>query len=130
MVKEAEAHADEAHKLRELADARNAAESLAYQTENTLKEHRDKLEESDASTIEGRIMELRGSLESTDVNEIRQKTDALNEASRKLADVLYAQSTAQAQSQATGNGDAGTEDEVVEDADYEVIDEEEEAKTS
>ena len=130
MVKEAEAHADEAHKLRELADARNTAESLAYQTENTLKEHRDKLEESDASTIEGRIMELRGSLESSDVNEIRQKTDALNEASRKLADVLYAQSTAQAQSQATGNGDASTEDEVVEDADYEVIDEEEEAKTS
>jgi molecular chaperone DnaK len=75
-------------------------------------------------------MELRGSLESTDVNEIRQKTDALNEASRKLADVLYAQSTAQTQSQATGNGGASTEDEVVEDADYEVIDEEEEAKTS
>ena len=130
MVKDAEAHADEAHKLRELADARNTAESLAYQTENTLKEHRDKLDESDASTIEGRIMELRGSLESSDVNEIRQKTDALNDASRKLADVLYAQSTAQAQSQATGNGDASTEDEVVEDADYEVIDEEEEAKTS
>ena len=83
MVKEAEAHADEAHKLRELADARNAAESLAYQTENTLKEHRDKLDESDASTIEGRIMELRGSLESSDVNEIRQKTDALNEASQE-----------------------------------------------
>ena len=75
-------------------------------------------------------MELRGVLESTDVNEIKQKTEALNEASRKLADVLYAQSTAQAQSQAAGNGDASTEDEVVEDADYEVIDEEEEAKTS
>ena len=79
-------------------------------------------------------MELRGSLESTDANEIRQKTDALNEAARKLADVLYAQSTAQStgepQSQAAGNGDATTEDEVVEDADYEVIDEEEEAKTS
>ena len=60
MVTEAEAHADEAHKLRELADARNTAEQLAYQTENTLKEHRDKLEESEASTIEGRIMELRG----------------------------------------------------------------------
>ena len=129
MVSEAEAHADEAHKLRELADARNTAEQLAYQTEHTLKEHRDKLDESDASTIEGRIMELRSSLESTDVDEIRQKTDALNEASRKLADVLYAQASAQAQSQAPGNGDAPVEDEVVEDADYEVIDEEE-AKTS
>src|SRR6187431_2329818 len=95
MVKDAEAHADEAHRLRELADARNTAESLAYQTENTLKEHREKLDESDASTIEGRIMELRGALESTDVNEIRQKTDALNEASRKLAEAVYAQATAQ-----------------------------------
>src|SRR5580765_7403049 len=131
MVKDAEAHADEAHKLRELADARNTAESLAYQTENTLKEHRDKLDESDASTIEGRIMELRGSLESTDANEIRQKTDALNEAARKLADVLYAQSTAQStgepQSQAAGNG---SDDEVVEEGDYEVIDEEQEAPKS
>ena len=60
MVSEAEAHADEAHKLRELADTRNTAEQLAYQTENTLKEHREKLDESEASTIEGRIMELRG----------------------------------------------------------------------
>ena len=130
MVSEAEAHADEAHRLRELADARNTAEQLAYQTESTLKEHRDKLDEADASTIEGRIMELRGTLESTDVNEIRQQTEALNEASRKLADVLYAQASAQAQSQA-GNGDGASErDEVVEEADYEVIDEEEQAKTS
>ena len=59
MVSDAEAHADEAHKLRELADARNTAEQLAYQTESTLKEHREKLDESEASTIEGRIMELR-----------------------------------------------------------------------
>ena len=46
MVSEAEAHADEAHRLRELADARNQAESLAYQTERALREHRDKLEEA------------------------------------------------------------------------------------
>jgi molecular chaperone DnaK len=129
MVSEAEAHADEAHGLRELADARNTAESLAYQTESTLKEHREKLDESDASTIEGRIMELRGALESTDVTEIRQKTEALNEASRKLADAVYAQAASQQQASASGNGSASTEDEVVEDADYEVIDEEE-AKTS
>src|SRR5438128_1128108 len=81
MIKEAEAHSEEAHKLRELADARNAAEALAYQTEKSLKDHRDKLPEADASTIEGRIMELRGVLESSDANEIRQKTEALQEAS-------------------------------------------------
>ena len=129
MIKDAEAHAEEAHRLRELADARNVAEQLAYQTERTLKEHRDKLDEADASTIEGRMMELRGVLESADVNEIRSKTNALEEASRKLAEAVYAQATAQAQSSPTGNGAPTSDDEVVEEGEYEVIDEEE-AKTS
>ncbi len=129
MVKEAETHADEAHKLRELADARNMAEQLAYQTERTLKEHRDKLDESEASTIEGRIMELKGVLESSDVNEIKAKTEELQEASQKLAEAIYAQATAaQAGSTTGGNGAGTSDDEVVEEADYEVIDEEEEAK--
>ena len=98
MVQEAEAHADEAHRLRELADTRNAAETLAYQTERSLKDHRDRLDEADAGTIEGRIMELRGVLESTDVGEIRAKTEALQDAAQKLAEAVYAQATAQAQS--------------------------------
>jgi molecular chaperone DnaK len=129
MIKDAEAHAEEAHRLRELADARNVAEQLAYQTDRTLKEHRDKLDEADASTIEGRVMELRAVLESADVNEIRSKTDALEEASRKLAEAVYAQATAQAQASPTGNGAPTSDDEVVEEGEYEVIDEEE-AKTS
>ncbi|HET7857264.1 MAG TPA: molecular chaperone DnaK [Gaiellaceae bacterium] len=129
MIRDAEAHAEEAHRLRELADARNMAESLAYQTERTLKDHRDKLEEADASTIEGRIMELRGVLESEDVGEIRAKTEALQEASQKLAEAVYAQATAPQAASGGGNGGTGSEDEVVEEADYEVIDEEE-AKTS
>jgi molecular chaperone DnaK len=132
MIREAEAHADEAHNLRELADARNVAETLAYQTERSLKEHRDKLPESDAATIEGRVMELRAVLDSSDVNEIKQKTDALEEASQKLAEILYSQAASQAQAQSTGtDGDSATDDdEVVEEADYEVIDEEEGAKRS
>jgi molecular chaperone DnaK len=128
MIREAESHSDEAHRLRELADARNAAESLAYQTERTLKENRDKLDEADASTIEGRVMELKGVLESSDVNEIRQKTEALQEAAQKLAEAVYAQATAQ-QASTGGNGADGAEtsdDEVIEDA--EIVDEE--AKTS
>jgi molecular chaperone DnaK len=131
MIRDAESHADEARRLRELADARNMAESLAYQTERTLKEHRDKLDEADASTIEGRVMELKGVLESDDVNEIRAKTEALQEASQKLAEAVYAQATAQqAASTPTGDGaEGGSDEEVVEEADYEVIDEEE-AKTS
>jgi molecular chaperone DnaK len=125
MIREAESHRDEAHRLRELADARNAAESLAYQTERTLKDNRDKLEEADASTIEGRIMELRGVLESSDVNEIRQKTQALQDASQKLAEALYAQASAQqatASTAANGGADGATsDDEVIEDA--EIVDE-------
>jgi molecular chaperone DnaK len=131
MIREAEQHADEAHKLRELADARNQAETLAYQTERSLKDHRDKLPEADASTIEGRVMELRAVLESTDVNEIRQKTDALQEASQKLAEILYSQAASQAQTAASsGDGAPSSDDETVEEADYEVIDEEEGATKS
>ncbi len=128
MVKEAETHAGEAHKLRELADARNLAEQLAYQTERTLKEHRDKLDESDASTIEGRIMELKSVLESGDLNEIKQKTEELQQASQKLAEAVYAQATAEQSAQGGGNGATAADDEVVEEADYEVIDEEEAKK--
>jgi len=129
MIKEAEAHADEAHRLRELADTRNHAEALAYQTEKSLAEHRDKLEPSVASTVEGRIMELRGVLESGDVGELRSKTDALQSAWTEAAQAIYAQASAPG-SGASGDGGAGEphDDEVIEDADYEVVDEE--AKSS
>src|SRR5215813_6537689 len=126
MIKDAESHREEASRLREVADAKNQAESLAYATEKSLKDHRDKLDESEASTIEGRVMELKQALESDDLGEIRSKTEALQEASQKLAEAVYAQASAQ-QAQASGNGEAAdSDDEVIEDA--EVVDEE--AKTS
>jgi molecular chaperone DnaK len=126
MIKDAEAHADEAHKLRELADARNNAEALVYQTEKSLAEHRDKLEVAVASTVEGRIMELRGVLESSDVAEINAKTEALQEAWTEAASAIYAQASASAP---TGDGaSAASDEEVIEDAEFEVVDEE--AKTS
>jgi len=131
MIRDAEGHADEAHRLRELADAKNQAEGLAYATDRSLKEHRDKLDEAEASTIEGRIMELKQALEGDDLTEIRSKTEALQDASHKLAEAVYAQAQAQAQSaQAGGGNGAGESDdeEVVQEA--EVVDEEEEAKTS
>jgi molecular chaperone DnaK len=127
MIKDAEGHADEARRLRELADAKNGAESLAYATEKSLKDHRDKLDEGEASTIEGRVMELKQALEGDDLADIRAKSDALQEASQKLAEAVYAQASAQQQAQASGNGEpADSDDEVIEDA--EVVDEE--AKTS
>src|SRR5689334_15447050 len=129
MIRDAEAHADEARRLREVADTKNHAEQLAYQTERSLKDHRSALDESDAATIEGRIMELKQALEGDDVGDIRAKTDALQEASHKLAEAVYASAQQQTTS-ATANGADGassSDDEVVEEGDYEVIDEEQEA---
>jgi molecular chaperone DnaK len=75
-------------------------------------------------------MELKQVLESADVNEIKQKTEALQEASQKLAEAVYAQATAQAAGAQAGGGDgaSASDDEVVEEGDYEVIDEEEAKK--
>ncbi|MGZ4368432.1 MAG: molecular chaperone DnaK, partial [Gaiellaceae bacterium] len=131
MIRDAEAHADEARRLREVADTKNHAEQLAYQTERSLKDHRSALDESDAATIEGRVMELKQALEGDDVGEIRAKTEALQEASHKLAEAVYASAQQQTTSttSATGNG-GGSDDEVVEEGDYEVIDEEQEAPKS
>ncbi len=126
MVHEAEAHADEAHRLHELAEAKNAGEQLLYATERTLKEHRDKLSSDEAANIESRIEELRKAVEGSDLGEIRAKTEALQEASHKLAEAVYAQASAQAQaSTAPTEGDQAGSDEDVEEADYEVIDEDE-----
>jgi molecular chaperone DnaK len=128
MIREAESHADEARRLREVADTKNMAETLAYQTERSLKEHRSAIDEADASTIEGRVMELRQALESDDLGDIKAKTEALQEASHKLAEAVYASAQqAQTASAPSGDGAQSTDDETVEDADYEVIDEEQEA---
>ena len=104
MVTEAESHADEARTLKELADTKNLGETLAYQTEKALAEHRDKLDASDAGTIEGRIMELRQALETNDVAEIRSKTQALEQAAQPLAQAVYAQASEQAASSTPGRG--------------------------
>jgi len=126
MIKEAEAHADEARKLRDLAEARNQAETLVYSTEKSLKEHRESLDEETISQIESRIEELKGVLDGEDAGEIRAKSEALMEASHRLAQAVYEKVQAEQATTAgatAGDGDASDE-EVVEEADYEVIDEE------
>jgi molecular chaperone DnaK len=128
MVAEAESHAEEAHAMRELADARNGAETLAYSTEKTLGEHREKLEEEQATAIDAALEELKAAAESTDTAEIRAKTEALAVAAQPLAQAIYAEAQAAAQSAPSADGGPISEDEVVEDADFEVIDEDETAK--
>jgi molecular chaperone DnaK len=134
MVSEAESHAEEAHRLREVAEARNAAETLAYATEKSLAENRDKIDEAEAATIEGRIMELKQALEGSDADAINARLQELQQAAQPLAQAIYAQAQSGAGPGAApdgGNGGTTTTpegDEVVEDADYEVIDEDEAAK--
>ena len=111
--------------MREAAEARNQAENLLYSTEKSLKDHRDALDEETVSTIESRMEELRSAIDGSDAAEIRAKSDSLMEASHRLAQAVYEK--VQAEQTASGsstNGEPTSDDEVVEDADYEVIDEE------
>jgi molecular chaperone DnaK len=126
MVADAEEHAGEAHRMRELAEARNQAETLVYSTEKSLAEHRESLDEETVKTIEERIEALNAVVGGDDVSEIRTKSEELMQASHQLAQAVYQKVQAeQAASQPAGDGDgASDEDEVVEEADYEVIDEE------
>jgi molecular chaperone DnaK len=126
MVREAEAHADEAHRLRELAEAKNQAETLIYSTEKSLGEHRESLDGETVSEIESRLEELKGVLEGEDASAIRTKSEELMQASHKLAQAVYEKVQAEQGAGATAADGASTSDEeVVEEADYEVIDEEE-----
>ena len=91
MISDAESHAGEAHQLRELADARNAGEQLAYQTERTLAEHRDKLPEARCRDDRGSDHGAPPGRRGRRLADIQAKTSALEEASRGLADAIYAQ---------------------------------------
>ncbi len=127
MIKDAEAHAEEDKRLRALADARNDGENLIYSTEKSLKEMGDKIDDDTRSGIESAIADLKKSLEGEDTADIKAKTETLMQASHKLAETVYQQTQA---SQAAGGGGAaseGPEDEVIEDADYEIIDEDEQS---
>src|SRR4026208_1900860 len=74
MIREAESHADEAHKMREAAEARNQAENLLYSTEKSLKDHRDALDEETVSTIESRMEELRSAPDGSQASGARGKS--------------------------------------------------------
>ncbi|MHB1381152.1 MAG: molecular chaperone DnaK [Thermoleophilia bacterium] len=123
MMKDAEAHAEEDRRLRELVDARNNAENMIYSTEKSLKEMDGKVDDETRGSIDAAIADLKKAMEGDDAGDIKAKTDTLMQSSHKLAEAVYKQAQA-SQSSAGGEADhdAGDEDEVVEDADYEVID--------
>jgi len=96
MVKDAEAHATEDKARRELIDARNQADSLAYSVEKTVNENRDRLPAADVSAIESALSTLRDAVKADDVEAIRRATDSLQKASHTMAEQLYKQSEANA----------------------------------
>ncbi len=124
MVKDAESHAEEDRRQRELAEARNTAENAAYQAEKQLGEMGDQLDADAKSEIESAIKEVRDSLGSDDADEIKAKTDALQQAFHKVSEQIY--QSAQQQEAASGDGagedGAGADEEEVVDA--EVVDDE------
>ena len=132
LVKDAELHADDDKKKRELVDARNSADALIYSTEKSLKEMGDKVDAETKANIEAAIEPLRKAIEGEDTEEIKRLTEALTQASHKLAEAMYQQAS-QEQGQPGGGptgedgssaaGAGAPEDDVV-DADFEEVKEE------
>ncbi len=132
MVKDAEAHAEEDKKRKEVVETRNQAEALVASAEKSLSEHGDKVSAEDKSAIEAAIKELSELKESDDVEAIKAKIEALNQASMKLGEAMYkAQQEGEASAEApeaaaeTAEGD----DKVVE-AEFEEVDESDNSKSA
>jgi len=122
MVSDAEAHADEDRKQRELAEARNLAESAAYQSEKALEDGGDKVDAATKEEVETAVRGVRESLESESVEEINAKTEALNTAMTKASEQIYAAAQAEAPADgASAEGESSDDDDEVVDA--EVVDE-------
>jgi molecular chaperone DnaK len=125
MVGDAETHADEDRRLRELAEARNTGENAAYQAERQLKDLGDNVDEESKTRIEALIAEVRELVDSDDAGAIQAKTTELQEAFHAVSSAMYERAAQQQQSEngADGNGassDGAAEEDVV---DAEVVDE-------
>jgi molecular chaperone DnaK len=131
MVKEAEAHADEDKKRRELVEIKNQGEALVHSTERMLKDYGDKVPAGDKSLVETAVAELKTALQGEDKDTIKAKTDALAQASMKLGEAMYQAS----QSQAAGGGggpqaaSGGSDDKVV-DVDFEEVKDDDSKKSA
>jgi molecular chaperone DnaK len=122
MMREAEQFAEEDRRRREVAEARNLADNLVYQTERSLKDFGDKLSTSDRASIETNLDDLKEALKTDDLNRIKSATEALTQSSHKLAQQVYAQSQAAHGPGSSGGAAAsgGGDDEVV---DAEIVEE-------
>jgi molecular chaperone DnaK len=140
MVHDAEEHAEEDKKRRELVEARNHGEALIHATEKTLSEAGDKVADAEKETITTAIDGLKTALASDDLDEIRSNSEVLAQASMKLGEAMYAAAQADAgAADGEGSGDAGgggggssgaSRDDQVVDADFEEVDDDRRDKTA
>ncbi len=126
MIKDAELHADEDRKRKEEVEARNNAEALVNASEKTLKDANDVATEDQKSKATAAIEDLKQAIEGKDIEAIKAKTEALQEAVYPISTALYQKAQEQAQQAAGGekSADAKNSDDTVVDADYEVVDDE------
>jgi molecular chaperone DnaK len=127
LVKDAEMHAEEDRKKKELAEARNHADTLIYTTEKTVKDLGDKVESALKSDIESAVERLKKAMEGNDADEIKRLTEELTGTSHKLAEKMYSQASQQAGGPGAGpqegagpSGSRKPDDDVV-DADFEEV---------
>jgi molecular chaperone DnaK len=126
MVKEAEAHAAEDKAFRERTEAKNEADNLIYSIEKSMKELGNKVPDAEKDKVNSAISDLRKAINSDNLNEIKAKMETLKQASHKIAAMAYAQAQGQQSNseQANSSQQAKTE-KPVEDADYEIVDDDE-----
>ena len=127
MVADAESHAEEDRKFRELVDVRNQADSLIHAAEKTLSELGEKATSEERLSIENAVSDLKSVLEKDDKEAIEAKTAALAEASGSLAQKLYAEQQAEGSTEAQASESGG--DDVV-DAEFEEVDKDDESKSA
>ncbi len=126
MVKDAEAHAAEDKKRKELVEAKNHADGLIHSTERTLKDNGDKISPADKSAVESAIADLKAAMNGEDAAAIKEKTDALAQASMKVGEAMYKASQEAGGAEGAGASTAGDDEsaggEKVVDADFEEVD--------
>ena len=130
MVKEAESHAEEDKKRRELVEVKNQAEALVHSTERMLKDYGDKVPAGDKALVETAVNDLKTALQGEDRDAIKQKTDALAQTSMKLGEAMYQASQGQAGAAGAGpSAEAGSDDKVV-DVDFEEVKDDDSKKSA
>jgi molecular chaperone DnaK len=136
MVRDAESHAEDDRKKRDLVEARNQADTVVYMTEKTLKEHGEKVDAATKTTIEAAMGRAKTAMEGSDADEIKRATEELQQASHKLAEAMYQQASGAGAGPGAGAsgfhegaagagpggaGPSGKPDEDVVDADFEEV---------